>query len=118
MTGPAARGRERRRPFRRAQNSGQAADDARDPDIAIRSYPGHYGLAAYVWTHDIGNGLRTAHAIESGWVQFNQGLGQVPGHSYGGYKQSGIGREFSLEGKRRQWAGLSAPCRARRHPDR
>ena len=42
--------------------------------------------------------LRTAHAIESGWVQVNQGLGQQPGHSYGGYKQSGIGREFSLEG--------------------
>jgi acyl-CoA reductase-like NAD-dependent aldehyde dehydrogenase len=41
---------------------------------------------------------RTAHAIESGWVQVNQGLGQQPGHSYGGYKQSGIGREFSLEG--------------------
>src|SRR5215813_8201308 len=58
----------------------------------------HYGLAAYVWTHDIGTGLRAAHAIESGWVQVNQGGGQSPGHSYGGYKQSGIGREFSLEG--------------------
>jgi len=58
----------------------------------------HYGLAAYVWTHDIGSALRTAHAIESGWVQVNQGLGQQPGHSYGGYKQSGIGRELSLEG--------------------
>jgi acyl-CoA reductase-like NAD-dependent aldehyde dehydrogenase len=58
----------------------------------------HYGLAAYVWTHDIGTGLRAAHAVESGWVQVNQGLGQVPGMSYGGYKQSGIGREFSLEG--------------------
>src|SRR3984957_983188 len=58
----------------------------------------HYGLAAYVWTHDIGSGLRAAHAIESGWVQVNQGLGQSPGHSYGGYKQSGIGREFALEG--------------------
>jgi acyl-CoA reductase-like NAD-dependent aldehyde dehydrogenase len=58
----------------------------------------HYGLAAYVWTHDIGAGLRTAHAIESGWVQVNQGGGQVPGMSYGGFKQSGIGREFSLEG--------------------
>jgi betaine-aldehyde dehydrogenase len=58
----------------------------------------HYGLAAYVWTHEIGTALRTAHAIESGWVQVNQGLGQQPGHSYGGYKESGIGREFSLEG--------------------
>ena len=58
----------------------------------------HYGLAAYFWSHDIGRALRTAHAIEAGWVQVNQGLGQTPGHSYGGYKESGIGREFSLEG--------------------
>ncbi len=71
----------------------------RDEAEAIRmANDSHYGLAAYVWTHDIGSGLRTAHAIESGWVQVNQGLGQAPGHSYGGYKQSGIGREFSLEG--------------------
>src|SRR3984957_376968 len=71
----------------------------KDEADAIRmANDSHYGLAAYVWTHDIGSGLRTAHAIESGWVQVNQGGGQAPGHSYGGYKQSGIGREFSLEG--------------------
>jgi acyl-CoA reductase-like NAD-dependent aldehyde dehydrogenase len=58
----------------------------------------HYGLAAYVWTKDIGRALRAAHAVEAGWVQINQGGGQVPGHSYGGVKQSGIGREHSLEG--------------------
>ncbi len=78
----------------------------------------HYGLAAYVWTHDITTGLRAAHAIESGWVQVNQGLGQVPGHSYGGYKQSGIGREFSLEGmldsftqRKNVTVSLTAPAR-------
>lgn len=58
----------------------------------------HYGLAGFVWTKDIGAGLRTAHALEAGWVQVNQGGGQVLGQSYGGFKQSGIGREFSLEG--------------------
>jgi len=58
----------------------------------------HYGLAAYVWTRDVQKALRTAHAIESGWVQVNQGSGQFPGQSYGGFKQSGIGREYSLEG--------------------
>ena len=58
----------------------------------------HYGLAAYVWTHEVGTAIRFAHDIEAGWVQVNQGAGQVPGHSYGGVKQSGIGREFSLQG--------------------
>jgi betaine-aldehyde dehydrogenase len=59
---------------------------------------GSYGLAAYVWTHDIGKALRAARDIEAGWVQVNQGGGQLPGHSYGGFKQSGLGREFSLAG--------------------
>jgi len=31
-------------------------------------------------------------------VQINQGLGQFPGQSYGGYKHSGMGREYSLGG--------------------
>jgi acyl-CoA reductase-like NAD-dependent aldehyde dehydrogenase len=71
----------------------------KDEADAIRmANDSHYGLAAYVWTHDIGRALRTAHAVEAGWVQVNQGLGQFPGHSYGGTKESGIGREFSLEG--------------------
>ena len=42
--------------------------------------------------------LRTAKAIESGWVQMKQGRGQFPGQSTAVDKQSGIGREDSLEG--------------------
>ncbi len=57
-----------------------------------------YGLAAYVWSKNLDQALTTAHRIEAGWVQVNQGGGQVVGQSYGGYKQSGIGREVSLEG--------------------
>lgn len=71
----------------------------REEEEAIRmANESHYGLAAFVWTHDIGKALRTAHAIDSGWVQVNQGVGIVPGQSYGGFKQSGFGREYSLEG--------------------
>jgi aldehyde dehydrogenase (NAD+) len=71
----------------------------KDVDEVVRmANDSHYGLAAYVWTHDLDRALTTAHRIESGWVQVNQGGGQVVGQSYGGYKQSGIGREVSLEG--------------------
>lgn len=69
-----------------------------EADVIRMANATHYGLAGFVWTQDLGAGLRTAHALEAGWVQVNQGGGQVLGQSYGGYKQSGIGREFSLEG--------------------
>lgn len=58
----------------------------------------NFGLAAYVWSHNLDDALNTAHQVEAGWVQVNQGGGQVAGQSYGGYKQSGMGREVSLEG--------------------
>ena len=71
----------------------------KDEEDAIRmANDSHYGLAAYVWCRDIGQALRAAHEIEAGWVQVNRGFGQLPGMSYGGTKQSGMGREFSLEG--------------------
>lgn len=58
----------------------------------------HYGLAAYVWSADLDEAISTAHRLQAGWVQVNQGGGQVVGQSYGGYKESGMGREFSIEG--------------------
>ena len=41
---------------------------------------------------------RGVATVEAGWVQVNQGGGQSLGQSYGGVKESGIGREMSLEG--------------------
>ncbi len=71
----------------------------KEEEEAIRmANESHYGLAAFIWTHNISKALRTAHRIESGWVQINQGVGIAPGQSYGGFKQSGFGREYSLEG--------------------
>jgi aldehyde dehydrogenase (NAD+) len=67
-------------------------------DVVTMANDSHYGLAAYVWSAELDEALRTAHRIESGWVQVNQGGGQLVGQSYGGFKDSGIGREFSIEG--------------------
>lgn len=67
-------------------------------DVVQMANDSNYGLAAFVWSHNLDAALNTAHRVEAGWVQVNQGGGQVVGQSYGGYKQSGIGREVSLEG--------------------
>ena len=69
-----------------------------EADVIRMANDTHYGLAAYVWCNDIAKAIRTAHAIDAGFVQINQGLGQIVGQPYGGYKQSGLGRENSLEG--------------------
>ena len=67
-------------------------------DVIAMANDSHYGLGAYIWSNNLTDALDTAHRVESGWVQVNQGGGQVIGQSYGGYKTSGIGREFSIEG--------------------
>ena len=52
-----------------------------------------YGLAAYVYTRDVGRGLRVAGRIESGMIALNRGLVSDPAAPFGGVKQSGLGRE-------------------------
>ena len=56
-----------------------------------------YGLAASVWTRDLKIALDATRRLEAGFVQVNQNLVVQPGLSYGGMKQSGLGREASLE---------------------
>ena len=69
-----------------------------EADVIRMANDTHFGLAAYVWCNDITRAIRTAHAIDAGWVQVNRGGGQIVGQPYGGFKQSGVGRENSLEG--------------------
>ncbi|RDU97205.1 aldehyde dehydrogenase family protein [Trinickia dinghuensis] len=57
-----------------------------------------YGLAAYVFTNDLTKALKATERIDAGWLQVNRAGGQIPGMSYGGAKQSGIGAEYSIEG--------------------
>jgi acyl-CoA reductase-like NAD-dependent aldehyde dehydrogenase len=56
-----------------------------------------YGLMATVWTGDPARGHRVARAIKSGMVGINMPFTAFPGIPFGGYKQSGFGRELSVE---------------------
>jgi acyl-CoA reductase-like NAD-dependent aldehyde dehydrogenase len=56
-----------------------------------------YGLFATVWTSDPQRGHRLARRIKSGTVAINTPYSAFPGMPFGGYKQSGFGRELGLE---------------------
>jgi acyl-CoA reductase-like NAD-dependent aldehyde dehydrogenase len=56
-----------------------------------------FGLAASIWTNDLGRAIDLAKRVKAGYVQINQSMVIQPGLSYGGYKHSGLGREASLE---------------------
>jgi aldehyde dehydrogenase (NAD+)/betaine-aldehyde dehydrogenase len=56
-----------------------------------------YGLMATVWTGDPARGHRLAHRIKAGTVGINMPYTAFPGIPFGGYKQSGFGRELGLE---------------------
>ena len=53
-----------------------------------------YGLAAAVWTRDIKKALRTAKSLKAGVVWVNDSQPAPSEAPWGGYKQSGIGREL------------------------
>jgi len=56
-----------------------------------------YGLFATVWTGDPARGHRVARAIKAGMVGINTPYTAFPGIPFGGYKQSGFGRELSID---------------------
>ncbi len=69
-----------------------------EADVVAQANDTHYGLAAFIFSHDASTITRMTRALDAGWIQVNQGGGQIPGMSYGGIKQSGLGSEYSIEG--------------------
>jgi aldehyde dehydrogenase (NAD+)/betaine-aldehyde dehydrogenase len=56
-----------------------------------------YGLFASVWTRDPARGHRLARQIKAGMIGVNMPYTAFPGIPFGGYKQSGFGRELGIE---------------------
>jgi acyl-CoA reductase-like NAD-dependent aldehyde dehydrogenase len=55
-----------------------------------------YGLAAAIWTTDLSKAHRVARGIRAGTVWVNTSGLYDPATSFGGFKQSGYGRELGL----------------------
>jgi acyl-CoA reductase-like NAD-dependent aldehyde dehydrogenase len=72
-------------PFEDEKDAARIANDVR------------YGLMATVWTGDPARGHRLARRIKAGTVGINMPYTAFPGIPFGGYKQSGFGRELGLE---------------------
>ena len=67
-------------------------------EVLRRANASEYGLAAYVYTRDIGRALRVCEELQVGMVGLNQGVVSNVGAPFGGAKHSGFGREGGPEG--------------------
>ena len=84
-------------------------DESFGPVLTVETFTGEdeavaiandsiYGLAGAVWTEDAGKGQRVAGRLRMGTVWINDYHPYVPQAEWGGYKQSGFGRELGEAG--------------------
>ena len=66
-------------------------DEAEALEIANSS---EYGLSGSIWTRDLGRGVRVSRALESGNLSVNSHSSVRYNTPFGGFKQSGLGREL------------------------
>jgi aldehyde dehydrogenase (NAD+) len=69
-----------------------------EADVVAKANDSRYGLAAYLHTKDVGRAHRVAQAMDAGYVSVNGFSGMSPTAPFGGYKQSGFGREGGRAG--------------------
>jgi aldehyde dehydrogenase (NAD+) len=69
-----------------------------EAEAVAKANDNHFGLAAFIHTRDIGRAHRVGHAIDAGYISINGFSGMSPTAPFGGYKQSGFGREGGRAG--------------------
>lgn len=69
-----------------------------EEEVLKRANDSIYGLAAYVFTENLSKGIRMSEKLEYGIVGLNDGLPSTPQAPFGGFKQSGLGREGGHQG--------------------
>jgi succinate-semialdehyde dehydrogenase/glutarate-semialdehyde dehydrogenase len=69
-----------------------------EADVIAMANDTPFGLAAYFYARDVGRVWRIAEAIECGIIGINEGIISNEVAPFGGYKQSGLGREGSHHG--------------------
>jgi betaine-aldehyde dehydrogenase len=75
-----------------------ADDDTREDAAVALANDTIYGLAGAVWTGDAGRAERVAGRLRHGTIWINDYHPYVPQAEWGGFKQSGVGRELGLAG--------------------
>ena len=62
-----------------------------EAEVIKRANDTEYGLVAYLYTKDLGRGMRVSEKLDFGMIGLNRGLVSDPAAPFGGMKQSGIG---------------------------
>jgi succinate-semialdehyde dehydrogenase/glutarate-semialdehyde dehydrogenase len=70
----------------------------KESELIERANATRFGLAAYLYTRDLGRATRVAEALEYGLVGVNDAAGYTHEIPFGGFKESGLGREGGHEG--------------------